>query len=63
MKIKAMITCLECGQIDYDKPGYVGTSTLMTCPDCNKGKMNKYNQPLAQLCRKCCPTWHQTKCD
>lgn len=56
-----MVTCKKCGKTDYDTKDCVGTSIIMVCPDCNFGKMNKYRKPLAELCRKCCPTRHATK--
>lgn len=57
------LKCTKCGVVDKStkRPRYIGTSETMVCPDCNIGKLNKYNKPLAEMCRNCCPTKHGTK--
>lgn len=51
------LKCKKCGVIDKNKPGHIGTSTSMRCPDC-AGPDGK-----ATLCRKCCPSEHGCKYD
>lgn len=53
------LTCPKCGVLDNKK--HIGTAVTMVCPDCNQGEKNKYHQPLAGLCRECCPTGYGTK--
>ncbi len=54
---KKYVRCKKCGIVDTGK---TGTSITMICKDCNQGKLNKYGRPLAELCRKCCPSHHGT---
>ena len=55
------LACSICGKEDKTEGNKVGTKWSLICPDCNDGIINKYNQPLATLCRECCPTGHGTR--
>ena len=51
------LTCRKCSTIDTSKRGHTGTATSMRCPDCAD------ETGLATLCRHCCPTGHETRCE
>ena len=53
MKNKSVI-CRKCGEIDRPTKQNVGTYTIMICEDCADQTGH------ASLCRKCCPSGHET---
>ena len=47
--------CKKCGKTD-------SIIKTLVCRDCDSpANLNDYGQPLANLCRDCCPTGHGTR--
>lgn len=61
------LKCEKCGKVDKTDetvtPHHIGTRESMGCRHCSNGKVNAYGNPVASMCRDCCPTGHGTRFD